>query len=307
SHSISQNRFDLSEVDFAIYTNLTQDHLDYHQTMENYAEAKAGLFRQMNNCGVAIINTDDNYSVKMLEASVNKKILTYGLNEKADIRFSNIDCTISKTNFEIIAKNKKLKVSSNLIGLHNVYNIVAAYCVSHLLKISDAQFLKGIKNSKKIDGRLDKVSNRLKLNIFVDYAHTPDALHNVLNALNNLKKDGTRLITVFGCGGNRDKLKRPLMGRIVVEKSDVAIITSDNPRKEEPRAIIDDILKGCAGAENYIVEVDRRKGISKALEIARAGDIILIAGKGHETYQIIGDKILNFDDRKVVKELLKKF
>nr|HPG32183.1 UDP-N-acetylmuramoyl-L-alanyl-D-glutamate--2,6-diaminopimelate ligase [bacterium] len=233
SHSIKQKRFDLRDVDCAAFTNLTQDHLDYHKTMEDYVASKSMLFKYMNKNGIAVVNIDDEYSKYILKNCGNLKTLTYSINKKSDITGKTEERSPRLNKFDIKFKNLILKIETGLIGRHNIYNILAAFGASQFLKIPANKFAEAIKKFKNVPGRLDKIRRGNGSYIFVDYAHTPDALYNVLNALSELKSSG-RIITVFGCGGDRDRLKRPLMGKIAVEKSDIAIITSDNPRSEKP-------------------------------------------------------------------------
>ena len=315
SHAIVQRRLDISKIDIAVFTNLTQDHLDYHLTMEEYCYAKMGLFENMNPDGIAIVNADDLYSKEILSACSGKKILTYNKVSSiksgiSGISFEIIKQTLNANSFIIKDTSKKniteeYVIKSALIGNHNTYNVLAAYCACSAAGIDKKIIVNGIQKVAKVPGRLEKVANRSQLHIFVDYAHTPDALDNVLNCLGKLR-NSNRIITVFGCGGDRDKGKRPKMGNIAVTKSDAVIITSDNPRSEKPIDIIKNIVDGCRDFDNFDIEPDRKKAIEKAITKAEAGDIILIAGKGHETYQIIGDEIIDFDDRLIVKEYLKK-
>ncbi len=305
SHAIHQRRLDISAVDIAVFTNLTQDHLDYHKNMEEYCSVKSLLFSSMNPEGSAIINTDDLYSEKMIEAAGKRSVIKFGIKNLTDIRGVIKKISIDTNIFEIISNRRKININAQLIGEHNVYNILAAFGAAQTLKIDEKKIIDGIEKMKTVDGRLEKVSNKKGLHIFVDYAHTPDALDNVLNCLNKLRVEN-KIITVFGCGGDRDKGKRPKMGKIAVTKSDYVIITSDNPRSEKPLDVIKNIVDGCCSYDNFDIEVDRRKGIERALAAAERGDIILIAGKGHETYQILADKTIDFDDRNVVKEILKQ-
>ncbi|MBP7653643.1 UDP-N-acetylmuramoyl-L-alanyl-D-glutamate--2,6-diaminopimelate ligase [Candidatus Dependentiae bacterium] len=304
SHSIKQNRLDLSEIDCAVYTNLTQDHLDYHKTMQDYINAKSMLFKYMKKNGTAIVNNDDKYFKNIIDNCFGKKIITYSINNKSDITGIPIECSLTANKFHIKYKNKVIEIKSKLIGHHNIYNILAVFGLSKFLRIEENVFVKLINKFCNVPGRLDKVKGKNGIHIFIDYAHTPDALENVLNALTKLKS-GNKLITVFGCGGDRDRLKRPLMGKIAVDKSDYAIITSDNPRSEKPTDIINEIKTGCKGYNNYCVIENRTEAIKKAIISASKNDIVLIAGKGHENYQIIGNKTIEFDDKKVAMKFIK--
>jgi len=275
--------------------------------MENYFKAKLKLFNANNKNKVGIINIDDKYGKRIAKKCKYKKIITYGIkNKNSDITAVNIIYSYDKTKFDVVYKGKKIvEINTNLIGEHNIYNILAAFSFGLAAKLPIEKIKKGIEKLRYVKGRLEKfkINNRL---IFVDYAHTPDALKNVLIILNRLKKG--RLITVFGCGGDRDKLKRPIMGSISVQFSDYVFITSDNPRTEKPERIIEDIIKGIDKKtnKNYEIEVDREKAIRRAYKYSKENDIILIAGKGHEEYQIIGTKKIYFSDQQIIKSLFEK-
>ncbi|MCX5712295.1 MAG: UDP-N-acetylmuramoyl-L-alanyl-D-glutamate--2,6-diaminopimelate ligase [Candidatus Omnitrophica bacterium] len=300
SHALDQKR--TAGIDFkaAIFTNLTQDHLDYHKTMQAYFKAKSLLFRRLRKDSIAVINDDDNFGRK-LKKITRAKIVTYAIDNPADLTASNIEFDMHQTRMEIRWKGKAFGLRSNLIGRHNVYNILAAvaYCLKSGISIDKIKA--AIEKFEAVPGRLERVKCDRGFSVFVDYAHTPDALKNVITTLRGLPC--RRIITVFGCGGDRDKSKRPKMGKVASSLSDYAIITSDNPRSEGPKDIIKDIKKGIQG-NNFCVIVERRSAIKKALSLARDGDIILLAGKGHENYQIIKNRKFDFDDRKVAKECL---
>ncbi len=300
SHALDQQR--VAGVNFtqAIFTNLTQDHLDYHKNLESYFQAKADLFRALSPASVAIINNDDQYS-RRLKQLTRAKLITYGIRNKADLLARDIKFSISGSSFTLSSPKIKAKIKTNLVGEHNIYNILAAIAwgVSENLDFRDIQ--SAIKNFKTVPGRLEKVSGRRGYDIFVDYAHSPDALLNVISALRPLVK--RKIVVIFGCGGERDKLKRPKMGEIVTRLADYAIITSDNPRSEDPLRIIRDI---CAGIRknNFRVIPDRFKAIQTGLRLAEKDDCLIIAGKGHENYQILKNKALYFSDRKAVQKCL---
>ncbi len=303
SHSLALNRVTYTKFHTGIFTNLTRDHLDFHKTFEEYFKAKAKLFEMADK--FAIINIDDEWGIKLLDIA-KCPVVTYGIiNKKSDYTVFDLKQNLYNSFYIYDSKNgKNLKINSSLIGEHNVYNILASYICAVKFGIDQNHIKTGIENIKTIPGRLEKVECGQNFNVLVDYAHTDDALKNVLIALNKLPHK--RIITVFGCGGDRDRSKRPLMGEIAVNLSDYVIVTSDNPRSEDPEKIALDIEVGIhrAGKNNYEIVIDRESAIKKALSIAKKGDIVLLAGKGHETYQIIGDKKIYFDDREIVKNFL---
>jgi UDP-N-acetylmuramyl-tripeptide synthetase len=298
SHALAQDRVLPGDFDFAIFTNLSQDHLDYHGTMEEYGAAKARLFTGLEPAATAIINTDDPFG-KTLTSMTGGRVVTYGLNYVCDYHASIHSLSLTGTEFSV----NGIRFSTHLVGVHNVYNMLPAIAYAETVGLDRELVVRALGNVRCIPGRFERVDNDRGFHIFVDYAHTPDALDHLLDAANTLK-DG-RIITVFGCGGDRDKGKRPKMGRIVEEKSDLAIITSDNPRTEDPLLIIEDIKKGLR-KNNHLIIPDRREAIYKAVELAAPGDMVLIAGKGHEDYQILKDRTIHFDDREVALEALKR-
>lgn len=299
SHGLMQGRVDGIDFDVAIFTNLTQDHLDYHHTMENYAEAKKRLFTSLSNKSVAVVFKDSSWHQKMVE-STKASILTYGFSEGADLRATPLAMGVQGSTFEVHFKSESITFSWALIGKHNILNALAAMgsMIHKGFKLKDLK--DPIRTFKSAPGRLERVLNA---QVFVDYAHTPDALENVLNTLRELDRGEGRIITVFGCGGDRDKGKRPLMGALVDRLSDIAIVTSDNPRTEEPLAIVQEILKGFKEKEPLVI-LDRAEAIARAIMMKKREDLILIAGKGHETYQQIKHHTLPFDDRRVAMETL---
>lgn len=300
SHALDQNRVKQVEFQRAIFTNLTQDHLDYHKTMEKYAEAKRGLFQSLQGEAVAIFNLDDPWAAFMQEDCIVKKI-TYGLDPNADVHATDIQLSEKGTSFMIHAGGERALMKSSLIGKFNVSNMLAAISLGLSFSIPLEKCIASLQSFKGALGRLQKVKNRLGLNIFVDYAHTDDALKNVLATLTELKEG--KIITIFGCGGNRDRSKRKKMAAVAENFSDVAIITNDNPRNEDPLEIAKEILQGFKSPEKAIVELDRKEAIRKAIEMAQPKDLLLIAGKGHETYQIFAHHTLDFDDAKIAQEL----
>ena len=312
SHSLDQDR--VLGIDFkaAVFTNLTGEHLDYHKTLENYLQAKAKLFSALKPARTAILNLDDE-NAKRIAKATSAKILTYGINSKADICADEIKFGLEGSEFVIrikkgkegnIRRDKSLfKVTSPLVGNYNVYNILAAAAVALNERIKPDIIRRAVLEFRGAEGRLEAVPADRGIKIFVDYAHTDNALENVLTALKPLAKK--RIITVFGCGGDRDKFKRPRMGKVASRLSDYVVITSDNPRSEEPSLIAREIERGIEkGFRSYEVILDRFEAIRSAIAKAQAGDIILIAGKGHEKYQIVGDKILPFSDKEAVETIL---
>jgi len=299
SHALKQGRTDGIDFQVAVFTNLTQDHLDYHQTMEAYAEAKALLFKNLAPSAWAVINVDDpTYSVMTRQCGAH--LLTYGLTSFAELRATNIKMSSTSMQFNICYKNEVHLLKTYLIGRFNIYNILAAASVAIVQGMSLADICVAMKDFAGVPGRLERVVNKKKLQVFVDYSHTPDALEKALKTLQEFKQG--RLITVFGCGGDRDAKKRPLMGQIAERLSDISILTSDNPRSENPAEIARQVLEGCKDPKKTIVELDRQKAIGRAIELATTKDIVLIAGKGHETTQTFAHRTTHFDDRKVAKE-----
>jgi UDP-N-acetylmuramoyl-L-alanyl-D-glutamate--2,6-diaminopimelate ligase len=306
SHALTQDRVRNVEFDVAVFTNLSQDHLDYHKTMEAYFEAKARLFTdlpaQKHKRGTAVINMDDRWGNQLLGRVKDRvPVITYGMSARADFRASNVRSDFNGTSYQLDAREKSYLVRSPLIGNFNVYNTLAAIATASTLGIDVRSAVLALAKATAVPGRLEAVPAQRNFRIFVDYAHTDDALENALRTLRELNP--ARLITVFGCGGNRDRSKRPRMGAAVEKHADFAIVTSDNPRKEEPAAIIEDILPGMP-RKQYEVVVDRKEAIQRAVELAGPRDIILIAGKGHENYQEFADRTVPFDDVAVARAAL---
>jgi len=295
SHALSQNRVGEIEFDIALFTNLTQDHLDYHGDMESYRSAKEKLFLGLAADKWAIFNADDSAKFK---TKANR--LTYGIEQPADLKAKDLKLTDKGIQFTACFKGQEVQCKSQLIGKFNVYNILGAMAVAICSGRTLEQCAAAIKTFTGVAGRLERVKNRLGLNIFVDFAHTDDALIRVLETLQPLKKG--KLITVFGCGGDRDKQKREKMGRAVCRYSDQAIVTSDNPRSEDPHSIIEQILKGFTPHYPVTAEVDRAKAIQMAVHQTTKDDILLIAGKGHEKGQIFAHHVIPFDDVEVAKQ-----
>lgn len=307
SHALAQERTRGLEWDVAVFTNLTQDHLDFHETMANYFEAKARLFTGLTSQpnkkeAKAVINIDDPHGEKII-ARLGRDIpvITYGMSARADFRASNYRAEFSGTSFQLDARGKIYLVRVPLIGRFNVSNAMAALAAANSLGVSLREAVLSLAKSPQVPGRLESVRAKRQFQVFVDYAHTPDALLNVLKTLRELNP--RRLIVVFGAGGDRDQQKRPLMGRAADQNADYSIITSDNPRKEDPLAIIDDVKKGVRST-NFETVPDRAEAIARAIALAQPRDIILIAGKGHETYQEFADHTIPFDDRQTALRAL---
>jgi UDP-N-acetylmuramoyl-L-alanyl-D-glutamate--2,6-diaminopimelate ligase len=305
SQALHQNR--LAAVDFkaAAFTNLTGDHLDYHKTKENYLAAKIMLFERLSSDAVAVLNKQSS-EAKQIAAGTKAKILWYAVDAPADITAHIETMDIDGTVFTLEHAGQKQKVKTPLLGLYNISNNLAATGLCLAAGFGLKTIAEGLAAVPPIPGRLEKVDTGRDFSVLVDYAHTDDALQNVLTTLKPLCKG--RLIIVFGCGGDRDKTKRPRMARVAEQLADMLVITSDNPRTEQPAAIIGDIMTGLENptADTIFVELDRKKAVNMAIEKAAAGDIILIAGKGHETYQIIGNKKTDFSDKKTSLDCLKK-
>jgi UDP-N-acetylmuramoyl-L-alanyl-D-glutamate--2,6-diaminopimelate ligase len=312
SHSLEQHRIEGCEFNGAVFTNLTQDHLDYHITMTNYAKAKAKLFSMLKNSKenhFAVINLDDDYAMEMLSATPSDaEVLAYSIhNERADIIAKNIDYSSFGASFECVTPFGNKKINLQMTGEFSVYNALAALCAGILSGVDIDTCIEALENTKNVSGRFEVVSKEPL--IIVDYAHTPDGLDNVLTASKQLLQQGGELICVFGCGGDRDSTKRPKMAKIADDLADKVIITSDNPRSEDPQQIITDVLAGIKSLDSHriIVEIDRRDAIERAIKIAKPQDIVVIAGKGHEDYQILKDETIHFDDREEVTRALALF
>jgi UDP-N-acetylmuramoyl-L-alanyl-D-glutamate--2,6-diaminopimelate ligase len=302
SHGIHQKRVHGIAFDAAVFTNLTQDHLDYHGTIEKYMEAKAAWFHELaaNPLGkkpVAVINTDDARGNDLAKALDGKMpVIRYGFNVNCDFRANGFKQKRDGMSFDLTAKGKSFLVRAPLIGRFNAYNLLAAIATASACGIKPRQAIAALADSPQVPGRMENVGNAGGATVFVDYAHTPDALENACRTLKEL--DPRRLITVFGCGGDRDKAKRPLMAAAAARFSDVIVLTSDNPRSEDPETIIREIEKGLPKKCTHLSIPDRAEAIEAAIKNSLSGDIILIAGKGHETYQQFADRTIDFDDRK---------
>jgi UDP-N-acetylmuramoyl-L-alanyl-D-glutamate--2,6-diaminopimelate ligase len=309
SHALALDRTVGCEFDVAIFTNLTQDHLDFHADMDDYFQAKLRLFSGLAPAGAkprpkrAIVNIDDARGPRVREAS-RVPVWTYAVHQPADLRAEGVRLALSGTRFTAATPHGRFPVESRLVGEHNVYNILAAVGVGLHEGLSPETIQRGIASVTTVPGRFERVEAGQNFTVVVDYAHTDDALLRLLTAAQALKTG--RIITVFGCGGDRDRGKRPKMGRVAARLSDLVIVTSDNPRSEDPAAIVREIEAGVRDAREgapvrYEVIVDRRAAIEAAVREAKAGDMVLIAGKGHEDYQIVGSARLHFDDREVAR------
>ena len=316
SHSLSFQRVVGCEFEVVLFTNLSQEHLDFHKTMEEYFGSKRRIFDLLRPGGVAVINIDDQAG-KSLAGNLKGNILSFGLSGDADLRAVGINSTLKGLTFEIERPKGKIKIESPLVGMHNVYNILASAGASLSLGIPPSNIKEGIARMKSIPGRFEKIEEGQDFTVVVDYAHTEDALKQVLTTARELlereqgsrrERKGGKIITVFGCGGDRDRGKRPKMGEAASTLSDIVVITSDNPRSEDLSVIISEIEGGirATGMSNYSVVPERREAIERAIGLAEKGDFVLIAGKGHEDCQIIGNKRNPFDDRKVARETILK-
>jgi len=307
SHALALGRVYAMHFHTAVFTNLTQDHLDFHSTMEDYFEAKHLLFKANGAAPprYAVVNRDDPRS-RRLTLSKETEVLSYGLGSEAMVRGRHVHTGINGLRFDIGYDKLRFEMRSPLIGRINVYNILAACCVGMTFQFPPEAIAQGIADCQGVPGRFERVDEGQPFAVVVDYSHTPDALRNAISVARTL--NAKRVITLFGCGGDRDRSKRPLMGQAAGELSDLVILTSDNPRSEEPLQIMNDVLVGLRRTDTRtIVEPDRAIAIRKAIEEAHAEDIVIVAGKGHETYQIFRDRTIHFDDREVAREALRAF
>ena len=302
SHSLELDRVYGVQFEEGIFTNLTRDHLDFHKTFENYYNAKFKLFERSNH---SIINLDDPYGANIVkdieEREVKTKVSTFSIEKESDFKAFEIKSHSNGSEFKVNLESVE-EFYINIPGEYNIYNSLGCIICAHNLNIPMDKIKEGL-SDVVIPGRCELVAKEKNLpySIIIDYAHTPDGLENILSTVKAFTKN--RMISVFGCGGDRDKVKRPQMGKIGCELSDIAIITSDNPRSEEPMDIINDIVKPL-NYDNFVIEVNRKEAIRKAMNMALEGDVIVIAGKGHETYQILKDETIHFDEREVVYDIL---
>lgn len=307
SHALALDRTAGCEFGTAVFTNLTQDHLDFHADMEDYFQAKLRLFAGLGPEGRAIVNLDDPYGARVAEAT-RARVWTYAIDRPADLRAGDVRISLEGLRFTAQTPAGAVALRSPLVGRHNVYNILAAVGVGLEQGIALPTIAAGIAALANVPGRFERVEAGQSFTVVVDYAHTEDALFRLLTTAEAVKTG--RIITVFGCGGDRDRGKRPKMGRVSAVYSDVVVVTSDNPRTEDPEAIISEIIPGVqaglreAGRGRYVVHADRRAAIEEAVRMAQPGDLVLLAGKGHENYQIIGTNKHPFDDRVVAREAI---
>jgi UDP-N-acetylmuramoyl-L-alanyl-D-glutamate--2,6-diaminopimelate ligase len=308
SHALDLNRVAEIDFDIAIFTNITQDHLDFHDSFEDYLAAKNKLFINLGNdkAKTAIINIDDPHSDKILDESQGS-LITYSIETDANLKAK--DITITPTGVQFLAEcfDEKIELNLNLTGLFNVYNTLAALGAGLSLDIKLDDIKSGLEDVQGVAGRFEIIDEGQNFGVIVDYAHTPDSLRNILKTAKDFVEE--RIIVVFGCGGDRDRGKRPIMGQVSTELADFSIITSDNPRSEEPEDIINEIEAGVKETgkierEDYIIIEDREDAIKHGINIAQKGDLVFVVGKGHETYQILKDKTIPFDDRQVAREAL---
>ncbi|BBH24863.1 UDP-N-acetylmuramoyl-L-alanyl-D-glutamate--2,6-diaminopimelate ligase [Paenibacillus baekrokdamisoli] len=299
----------------AVFTNLTQDHLNYHGTMESYLAAKGLLFSRMGNSfsadpskrKFAVLNADDEAS-KYLKSVTGAQVVTYGINNLADVMAKDIQLTSKGTKFNLLSFAGKTSIELKMIGKFNVYNALAAISAALVEQVPLDVIQQGVAELVSVSGRMEVVDKGQDFLVLADYAHTPDGLDKALSTLRDFAEK--KIVTVFGCGGDRDRTKRPIMGELAAKYSDFVIITSDNPRTEDPNGILKDIQRGLidsqAPVDSYELIVDRRQAINRAIEVASSGDIVIIAGKGHETYQILKDETIHFDDREEAREAIRK-
>jgi UDP-N-acetylmuramoyl-L-alanyl-D-glutamate--2,6-diaminopimelate ligase len=306
SHSLALDRLWGCHFAAAVFTNLTREHMDYHKTFEDYFAAKKRLFEGTGAGApeVAVVNSDDEYGKRL--TGLTKKSVTYGLESDADITTRKFQLTFNGLSFTAQTPNGKVQVASSLVGRINVYNILAAIGAAQALGLSNETIEAGIRSLESVSGRFQRIDLGQPYFVVVDYAHTDDALENLIRTARELNPKG-RIITLFGCGGGKDRTKRPVMGEVTGRLSDLTILSSDNPRTEDPLKIITDIIVGLQKTSGkYLIEPDREKAIGLAMDEARAGDIVLLAGKGHENYQILADATLEFDDRDMARRALRE-
>lgn len=296
SHSLDLHRVDAIAYNIGIFTNLTQDHLDYHKTMENYKKAKALLFQR---CDASVINIDDEAG-EFMKQNAKGRVVTFGIEKKADLQAKNMEISADGAKFTLYYAQKQYDIKLHTPGKFSIYNALGAIGACVLMEIPMEDIIAGLEHIQGVSGRFQTIKNKKGYNAIVDYAHTPDGLENILNTAKEFVKG--KIITVFGCGGDRDRTKRPIMGEIAGKLSDYCIITSDNPRTEDPNFILDDVEAGVKKTNcDYIKMVDGREAICHAVSYAKAGDVIVIAGKGHENYQIFADRTIHFDDVEEVR------
>ncbi len=301
SHSLILNRVYGLDFKTAIFSNITSDHLDFHKSFDDYLKAKKILFDNLNNSSFAIINKDDKNSEQIVKDS-KAEVFTYGISDGSDYKIKNIIYDLTGTDFTITYKKTDYKIHTSLIGVFNAYNAASAFAAAHCLGFSTEKIVKGIESTPQVPGRFEVLGKGMK-KIIVDYSHTADSLEKALQAIREIVKDKKQVVTVFGCGGDRDKTKRAVMGKIASELSDKVFVTSDNPRTENPLSIIDDIKKGIS-KNNFELEENREEAIKKAIQSSNDSAVVLIAGKGHESYQEINGVRNHFSDQEVALKYL---
>jgi UDP-N-acetylmuramoyl-L-alanyl-D-glutamate--2,6-diaminopimelate ligase len=306
SHSLAMDRLWGCHFVATVFTNLTREHMDYHKTFEDYFAAKKKLF-EGTGAGApdnSIVNVDDAYGKRL--AGVLKNAVTYGLESGAELTTKKFQLTFDGLKFTALTPKGKVQVASRLVGRINVYNILAAIGAAQALGLSNEVIEAGIRNLQSVSGRFENIDCGQRFFVVVDYAHTDDALESLIRTARELNPKG-RIITLFGCGGWKDRTKRPVMGEVAGRLSDLTILSNDNPKTEDPLKIISDIVVGLQKADGkYLIEPDREKAIGLAMDEARAGDIVLLAGKGHENYQILADRTIEFDDRDQARRALRQ-
>ncbi len=303
SHALALHRVDGTQFDVAVFTNLNHEHLDFHKTMDAYRQAKGLLFQKLKDKeSFAVINMDDP-SWRYFSRQTESQCLTYSLNDpNADFFITNFICTPERSLIDMATPAGEMKLDFKLIGESNMYNALAGAATGFALKIDPDTIRAGLEGFAGVPGRMERIQAGQDFNIWIDYAHTPHAFERLLKTARKLTKE--RLLFLFGCGGDRDQGKRPLMGQMASRYADLIFLTEDNPRSEDPRAIVQQIIHGIEQKDKVRIVIDRKEGIKKALEVARTGDTLVLAGKGHEDYQIIGDKKIHFSDKETVLELL---
>lgn len=310
SHALALGRVVDTEFDVGVFTNMTRDHLDFHLTFENYIAAKSQLFQMLSLSSstkkgkTAVVNVDDPASQAML-AQCSAKSISYGVSHSANLKAEEINVGASGAAFTVKGDFGILPLSLKITGVFNVYNVLAAMGATLAEGVEPLVIKKALEDFTSVPGRFELVDVGKPFAVIVDYAHTPDGLENILKTARQFAKN--RVIVVFGCGGDRDRTKRPIMGKLAMEYGDVVIATSDNPRSENPSSILVEIEKGlqegCTDGKNYEIIVERREAIKRALQVAKTDDVVIIAGKGHETYQILNDRTIDFDDRQVARDI----
>jgi len=302
SHALDQGRVDRVRFKVAVFTNLSRDHTDYHETMKAYRHAKMKLFDKVTGDGAAVLNIDDDLGAELARRE-RCCALTYSVEADAMLTVQDVQSSLSGSTFTWSWGEGSAAVNLPLVGRHNIYNFLAAAGAAMRLGVDPHMIAEAASGLAGVPGRLERIDEGQDFVVFVDYAHTDDALEKVLASLKQL--EGGSIILVFGCGGDRDRTKRPAMAAVAGRMADFVVVTSDNPRSEEPPAIIEDIKAGFDSGANYVVEPDRRKAIARAVAEAGPGDIVLIAGKGHETYQVFSDGVTHFDDREEARNAIR--